>query len=474
MATFESLSINGKQVDSLSINGREVKDLFINGKQVKPGVLPAPTVEASLVTGKPLTIKFVTPGNFILRSDQPAIEGYMELVAYHEGSEEPFDTRYASNLSTQVLRPFYDIDFVAGDTVEIKNILPFYDTDAENRVPVRFEFYNAYDDVEVHVYGNIANTVADISMLSQGMFEGLFKNSTSVTLAAISLSQSEATCSFIPDKLFADMFNGCTNLASAYVSLKVMDQTTLGESVFEGMFCGCKSLRANALANQTGEEDSVRFAFSDRITDAGANCFKDLFNGCSSLTRVSFGFYLISETISGHLFDGTFRDCSKLTFVSIPRFAGASLSIADGAFAYTFAGCLLLVDPMLFGFSDPTIVVGYAGDGAFTYMYKQCISLCNCYQPCFLGSVGSITLGGDSQFKGTFSGANQVEGSPLFDSVVFGITSPTANSYVDMFKNCTIGTVVYPSSYQTDATFTGMTGSPKFGAYKIGNIRYVG
>ena len=153
-----------------------------------------------------------------------------------------------------------------------------------------------------------------------GEFNQLFKDCTGITNAEnLVLPHASA-----PKYSYAEMFKGCTNLQTApqifannvgeegctemfagCTELKAAPDlyaTVVGVNAFNGMFSGCSKLETapTQLPANVVRDGSYAFMFKDCVllkespyiaaTALDVRCFKEMFNGCSTLHEISIGY----------------------------------------------------------------------------------------------------------------------------------------------------------------------------------------
>ena len=137
------------------------------------------------------------------------------------------------------------------------------------------------------------------------------------------------------------------NVAGNILSLAADDYTTISTGNFAGAFKNAATL-----------ESAAKLLLP---TTLQANCFKELFSGCTSLTTIP---TLPSMTLAPYCYEAMFRNCSALmTAPSLP-----AETLAEGCYKFMFAGCTgLTVSPQLLA---ETLVAG-----CYDNMFNSCTNL---------------------------------------------------------------------------------------------------
>ena len=245
---------------------------------------------------------------------------------------------------------------------------------------------------------------------------------------------------------------------AAKLSGKLLDSITqeLAESQqsskFFNMFSG-----SNSLVDASG--------FDLSGVSLSENCFNSMFQSCTSLTAAP---QLPATTLAVNCYNAMFRNCTSLT--AAPQLPATTL--ADGCYESMFYVCPSLTQA-------PALPATTLADSCYNGMFGDCTSLTQapalpattlagyCYGGMFSGctsltqapALPATTLA-FSCYGGMFSGCTSLTQAPALPA-----TTLAGNCYNSMFSVCTnIAELHYPASVQNDSTFTGMSGSPWFGA----------
>jgi hypothetical protein len=139
------------------------------------------------------------------------------------------------------------------------------------------------------VGGNILSLAAnDYTSVTTGVFEGVFKNATTLVSASGLVLPTE-----LQSGCFKELFSGCT----ALTAIPSLPATDLAAYCYESMFSGCTSLATPpTLPATTLAEACYKAMFAGCIAFAAtpqlpaetlaADCYEEMFSGCSNLAKV--------------------------------------------------------------------------------------------------------------------------------------------------------------------------------------------
>ena len=139
------------------------------------------------------------------------------------------------------------------------------------------------------------------------------------------------------------MFNGCTVLAS----LRIQAESMSGLSKADSMFYGCGSLTADPLAS---------------IDLSGVTSMRNAYTNCSSMTSFNH-----PETVNAASFNGAFKQCAKMTSVTLGASAWREIPASAIATNCCFESCKSL--------TDVTFVGGAASMADADKMFYNCAAL---------------------------------------------------------------------------------------------------
>ena len=168
---------------------------------------------------------------------------------------------------------------------------------------------------------------------------------------------------------------------------------------------------ASFFKGSTGLKDASGLDLSD--IELATNCYNGMFSECSNLTAAP---ALPATTLANSCYEMMFYGCTSLT--QAPALPATTL--AKNCYNGMFYGCTSLT-------SAPALPATALAVGCYSTMFGGCTSLTK---------------------------------APALPA-----TTLARNCYIYMFNKCTKVTELhYPASIQNASTFTGMTGSPWFGA----------
>ena len=168
-------------------------------------------------------------------------------------------------------------------------------------------------------------------------------------------------------------------------------------------------------------------------------CYNGMFYRCTSLTQAP---ALPATTLAGYCYNDMFSGCTSLT--QAPALPATTL--ADRCYTGMFKGCASLTQA-------PALPATMLADGCYFNMFWDCTSLTQA------PALPATALAGNCYLR-MFYGCTSLTQAPALPA-----TTLAGNCYSYMFNSCTkVAELHYPASVQNDSTFTGMTGTPWFGA----------
>ena len=193
---------------------------------------------------------------------------------------------------------------------------------------------------------------------------------------------------------------------------------------YDSMFRSCTSLtQAPALPATTLAE----------------GCYRYMFYGCTSLTQAP---ALPATSLAKNCYDGIFWNCRSLT--QAPALPATTL--AENCYIRMFNNCSSLTQA-------PALPATALAKGCYDGMFFGCSSLTQ-------APALPATALADSCYNYMFYGCTNLTHAPALPA-----TSLAQGCYTNMFSYCTnITELHYPASIENNSTFTGMSGSPWFGA----------
>ena len=220
------------------------------------------------------------------------------------------------------------------------------------------------------------------------------------------------------DYCYANMFSGCTSLASA----PALPATTLAVSCYEYMFNGCASLAsAPALPATTLAE----------------GCYNSMFEGCTALTTAP---ELPATTLVDYCYGGMFQGCTALA--TAPALPATTLAVA--CYGGMFQGCTALA-------TAPALPATTLAVSCYEYMFSGCTSLATA------PALPATTLA-DYCYYGIFSGCTSLATAPALPA-----TTLANDCYYAMFNGCikikmsSTKTGEYQTAYRIPKSGTGTT-----------------
>ena len=168
-------------------------------------------------------------------------------------------------------------------------------------------------------------------------------------------------------------------------------------------------------------------------------CYSDMFDGCTKLTSAP---ALPATTLAGSCYYGMFFGCTSLT--QAPALPATVL--AYSCYAGMFSGCTNLTQA-------PALPATTLASGCYSGMFYNCTSLTQA--PALLATVLAYSC-----YYNMFYGCTSLTQAPTLPA-----TTLAGGCYEDMFYSCAnVAELHYPASIENNSTFTGMFGSPWFGA----------
>ena len=192
----------------------------------------------------------------------------------------------------------------------------------------------------------------------------------------------------------------------------------------------------NFFKGSTGLKDASGLDLGD-ISLAGG-CYQ-MFRDCTSLIQAP---ALPATTLTESRYESMFWGCTSLT--QAPELPATTL--ANRCYYYMFQGCSSLTQA-------PSLPATTLANYCYSYMFQGCSNLTQA------PALPATTLARRC-YDSMFSGCTSLTQAPELPA-----TTLASYCYSNMFNRCTNVTELhYPTSMQNDSTFTGMSGSPWFGA----------
>ena len=240
-----------------------------------------------------------------------------------------------------------------------------------------------------------------------------------------------------------DKWNSASNY---YYPLKMKVLSDAGAKVYGKL---ADSLTPEYAASEEGYKLCYFFSGSTGLKDASGldlgdialagYCYESMFSGCTSLTQAP---ELPATTLPIFCYKDMFKDCSNLT--QAPALPATKLVL--GCYQSMFNGCTSLTQA-------PALPATKIASSCYANMFYKCSSLTQA------PALPATTLASSCYF-GMFGNCTSLTQAPELPA-----TTLAKKCYQSMFTNCTnITELHYPASVQNNSTFTGMTGSPWFGA----------
>ena len=174
-------------------------------------------------------------------------------------------------------------------------------------------------------------------------------------------------------------------------------------------------------------------------TALATNCYTYMFQGCTSLTKAP---ALPATTLASECYNSMFHGCTSLT--QAPTLPATTL--ANYCYYSMFSSCTSLTQA-------PALPATALAENCYSQMFSGCTNLTQAPE------LPATALAG-SCYYAMFSNCTKLTQAPALPATTFA-----DECYSSMFNSCTKVTELhYPASIQNDSTFTGMPGTPWFGA----------
>ena len=197
------------------------------------------------------------------------------------------------------------------------------------------------------IYGNPLCLIYGDNFVSNSTFPSgshafyqMFKDCTTLTSAAnlkFVVEVGRASC-------YREMFKGCTSLVSPPSTVTLL---TTNERVCQSMFEGCSALTTAPIipiVSSTGT-GTCCYMFKDctsltaapelSATTISAQCYRYMFQGCSSLTNIMSILPAQTMTSANYCYQGMFQDCKSITKTPILP----ALTLVGQSYQQMFSGC---------------------------------------------------------------------------------------------------------------------------------------
>ncbi|MCR5401034.1 MAG: InlB B-repeat-containing protein [Treponema sp.] len=173
-------------------------------------------------------------------------------------------------------------------------------------------------------------------------------------------------------------------------------------------------------------------------TEVSANCYKDMFNGCTGLTRAPS--VLPAETLAMSCYEGMFQKCSALE--STPELPAENL--ASWCYAYMFEECSALK-------SAPELPADIVLAASYNAMFHNCTSLEEA------PDLNAVHLGNNC-YANMFSGCTSLTKAPALPAGTKEDEKLANSCYELMFANCSslVNAPDLPAIYLAYGCYKGM------------------
>ena len=253
------------------------------------------------------------------------------------------------------------VSVVTGDNVMWKStITPSYDG-----------IGNFSSSKKFNVYGNTMSLLYGDDFKGQTSLEGkdyAFNRLFDRCYRLIDTSNLILPATTLAEFCYTKMFNGCTNLTTAFE----LPATTLVKGCYNGTFSGCTSLTiAPELPATTLAEACYGniFAYCSGLTTSpelpvtilADMCYVNMFKGCTNLTTAP---ELPATTLTYSCYYGMFEGCTNLT--TAPELPATTL--VKSCYQYMFRSCINLT-------TAPELPSTVLDNDCYDRMFKGCTSL---------------------------------------------------------------------------------------------------
>jgi hypothetical protein len=242
-------------------------------------------------------------------------------------------------------------------------------------------------------------------------------------ISKTSYSSSEVYKTLTGDFAFYGLFAANTHLLSHSWKNLYLPATTLTNSCYRDMFNGCSSLTRTPTLP---------------ATTLATRCYQGMFYNCTSLAAAP---NLPATTLADYCYDSMFHGCTSIT--TAPKLSVTTL--ADFCYYGMFQGCTSLA-------TAPALPATILADYCYDRMFNGCTSLAtapalnattlakSCYEAMFYGctslaaapALPATTLA-DLCYQQMFYGCTSLTTAPS----VLPATTLTKQCYTEMFRNCT-------------------------------------
>ncbi len=304
----------------------------------------------------------------------------------------------------------------------------------------------------------------------------LFKLHTAVTTGAFLYTFGGcSSLTTIPEGLFAFnplastsafrmTFASCTNISGAIPTGLFTYNTSVSSSGFERCFEMCTkitSIPAGLFSTNTAVTTQgfyQTFNYCSGITnlpdDLFVNCtlvssggFWETFRGCTGMISVVHaGFFDPHTALTSSGFQGTFKECSKLTSVPANLF-NTNTNVSSSGFMETFMGCSSLDCVIPTNFFINNTKVSTLG---FQNTFSGCLKLT--YIPANLFDTN--TLVSTYGFSGTFNGCAKIN-CAIPTNLFINNTKVSTNGFSTTFKGCNLITSIPDHLFDTNTLLSG-------------------
>ena len=277
---------------------------------------------------------------------------------------------------------------------------------------------------KVAFYGNntrYAQSYTDYSNITCSSDCYVYGNIMSL-ISKTSYSSSEVYKTLTDDFAFYGLFAANTHLLSHSWKNLYLPATTLTNSCYRDMFNGCSSLTRTPTLP---------------ATTLATRCYEDMFNGCTSLTTAP---ELKATTLADYCYAGMFQGCTSIT--TAPKLSVTTL--AKYCYGSMFQGCTSLA-------TAPALPATTLADYCYDMMFQGCTSLVtapalpattmtkSCYEMMFKECTSLIaapaldaTTLADLCYQQMFYGCTSLATAPL----ELPATTLKKQCYTSMFYGC--------------------------------------
>ena len=249
------------------------------------------------------------------------------------------------------------------------------------------------------------NLLLSVTTLTSACYRGMFQGCISLT------HSPELPSTIISSQGYYEMFLGCSSLTN----VKNIEGFKPGGEIRTGgcwnMFKDCTSLQGISNASINSNQVYTNGTTNTVQTD----CFRSMFQGCTSLTTVP---SLYATTLGENSYWAMFNGCTSLTsFSFLP-----ATTLANGCYAYMFAHCTSLVTAPTFPATPPAM------------LYQSCLGMFLDCPALLKAPLLNSTQIAEQCYKQMFEGCTSLT---LPNNFSLPAETVYTSCYHDMFKGCT-------------------------------------